>query len=114
MPMRVECKHYESRTYASGEAMRMCRLDLAPDAPWRCPDDCSKYERRYVDVGFTVGSLAEHPTPTEPDLAGAAELLDAAEDIINTIGPDVLAEVERERDKQSGGRRLLKRLFRRR
>ena len=37
MPMRTECKHFESRTYGSGDAMRKCKLDLAPDAPWRCP-----------------------------------------------------------------------------
>ena len=97
--MRVDCKHYESRTYASGETMRMCRLDLAPDAPWRCPDDCPKYARRIGDAGFTVGSLADRPTPPEPDLADAAELLDQAEDIVNSVGPEVLADVERERAK---------------
>ena len=39
MPMREECKNFESRTYANGETVRKCNLDLAPDAPWRCPDD---------------------------------------------------------------------------
>ena len=28
MPMRTECKHYESRTYANGDAVRKCNLDL--------------------------------------------------------------------------------------
>ena len=112
--MRVECKHYESRTYASGETMRMCRLDLAPDAPWRCPADCPKYSPRGIDVGFTVGSLADRPTPPEPDLTGAAELLDAAEDIVNSVGPTVLADVERERAKAEAGRPFWRRLFRRR
>ena len=40
MPMRVDCRNYESRTYANGEVVRKCRIDLAPEAPWRCPDDC--------------------------------------------------------------------------
>jgi hypothetical protein len=100
MPMREDCRNYESRTYTSGEVVRMCRLDLAPDAPWRCPDDCPKYARRTFDAGWTVAPLTPKPTPPEPpDLAdGAAELLNAAEDIINSIGPDVLESVKRQRD----------------
>ena len=30
MGMRTDCKHYESRSYANGETVRKCRLDLAP------------------------------------------------------------------------------------
>jgi hypothetical protein len=30
VPMREECKHFQSRTYASGEVARFCVLDLAP------------------------------------------------------------------------------------
>ena len=37
MPMREECKHFQSRTYDSGEVARFCVLDLAPEAPWKCP-----------------------------------------------------------------------------
>src|SRR5438105_2777345 len=44
--MRTDCRHYESRTYASGEAVRKCLLDLAPEEPWDCPADCPRYERR--------------------------------------------------------------------
>ena len=33
MPMREECKNYESRTYPDGETVQKCNLDLAPDAP---------------------------------------------------------------------------------
>jgi len=28
MAMRTECKNYESRTYANGEVVRKCRIDL--------------------------------------------------------------------------------------
>ena len=44
--MREDCRHFESRTYDSGETARFCVLGLAPEAPWRCPDDCSRYEPR--------------------------------------------------------------------
>ncbi len=54
--MREECKHFQSRTYASGEVARFCVLDLAPEAPWRCPDNCPRYERRLADVGWVHGT----------------------------------------------------------
>ena len=81
--MRQECKHFESRTYANGDTVRKCDLDLAPDAPWRCPDNCPKYERRLAAVAWTHGSLAAPPTPDEPASVAdgtAAALLDEAED----------------------------------
>ena len=89
MPMREECKHFQSRTYADGEVARFCVLDLAPEAPWRCPDDCPAYERRLADAGWSHGTLVEPPTPDEPefDARSAAELLDNAEDIVNAVGP---------------------------
>ena len=100
MPMREDCKFYESRTYASGEVVRMCRLDLAPDAPWRCPEECPKFSRRTYDAGWTIAPLAPKPTPPAPaDIdRDAAALLDQAEDIINAIGPEVLESVKRQRE----------------
>jgi hypothetical protein len=100
MPMREDCRYYESRTYASGEVVRMCRLDLAPDAPWRCPDDCAKFSRRTFDAGWTVAPLVPKPPPPQPPEVGhdAAGLLDAAEDIINAIGPEVVESVRKQRE----------------
>ena len=97
MPMREECKNFESRTYANGETVRKCNLDLAPDAPWRCPDKCPAYERRLADVGWDVRHAGQRPeAPDEPpglDDGSAAAVLDEAEDILNSVGPGVLAEV---------------------
>jgi hypothetical protein len=103
MAMREDCRYYETRTYNSGEVVRMCRLDLAPDAPWRCPDDCPKFSRRTFDAGWTVAPLTPKPPPPQPPEVGhaASELLEAAEDIINAIGPEVLESVR----KQRAGRR---------
>jgi len=97
--MRQECKHFESRTYRNGETVRKCDLDLAPDAPWRCPDNCPKYERRMADVNWTHGSLITPPTPDEPpglDDGSAAALLDAAEYYLNEVGARIRAEHEAE------------------
>jgi hypothetical protein len=103
MPMREHCKHFQSRTYQSGEVARFCVLDLAPEAPWRCPDECPKYERRMADVGWDLGGLVRPKVPDEPDLIelndDAAALLDEAEDILYAAGPEILADVERQRVK---------------
>ena len=119
--MRTECKNYESRTYANGEVVRKCRIDLAPEAPWRCPEDCPRYERRLADVGWTVEGLVRPSVPAEPEMIelndDAAALLDEAEDILNVAGPEILREVERQRAKERGDGGLLDRLkdrFRRR
>ncbi len=104
--MREECKFFESRTYANGEVVRKCHLDLAPEAPWRCPDGCRAYARRLADVNWSYGSLVTPRVPDEPPNLGphTAALLDAAEDIINSAGPRILAEVETERIEAVRGR----------
>ena len=104
MPMRQECKHFESRTYANGDAVRKCDLDLAPDAPWRCPENCPKYERRLAAVAWTQGTLVAPPTPEEPASVAdgtAAALLDEAEDYLNSVGDRVRAEVDAERSQEA-------------
>jgi hypothetical protein len=116
--MRQDCKNFESRTYRNGETVRKCNLDLAPHAPWRCPDDCPKYEKRLADVNWSYGTLVTPPTPDEPAVLdeSVTALLDEAEDILNAAGPDIRREVEadRRRRQASGGPQgLFKRLFRR-
>ncbi|MHB8221052.1 MAG: hypothetical protein ACYDHU_12140 [Acidimicrobiales bacterium] len=113
MPMREECKHFQSRTYASGEVARFCILDLAPEAPWRCPDDCPSYERRLADAGWVHGSLVEPAIEDEPDGDDVAELLGNAEEIVNEVAPDALAEA-RARDDREAARRARQGRWRRR
>ncbi len=100
--MREECTHFQSRTYASGEAARFCRLDLAPEAPWRCPADCPSYRRRLADVGWVHGSLVEPALEEEPlgDGADIAALLSSAEEAVNEVANEVLADVLREEAKR--------------
>jgi len=114
MPMRQDCKYFESRSYPNGDTVRKCDLDLAPEAPWRCPDDCPSYERRLVDVDWRHGSLVTPATPDEPTSLGEDDsigaLLDEAEDIVNAAGPRIVAEVDAEQRRAP----FWKRLFRRR
>ena len=106
--MREECKFYESRTYPNGEAVRKCDLDLAPEAPWRCPDPCAAFQPRLADVNWSYGTLITPPTPPEPPSLGddpsIAALLDEAEDIVNSVVEQTRAEVDAEG--WSGGRRV--------
>ncbi len=111
--MRTECKHFESRTYRNGETVRKCDLDLAPDAPWRCPDNCPKYERRLADRSWTYGTLVTPPTPAEPASVSdgtAAAILDEAEDHLNAVGAQIKADVAAERA-ASRARRGWRRFF---
>jgi hypothetical protein len=107
--MRSDCKHYQTRTYPSGDTMRKCGLDLAPKAPWECPADCSSYERRLADVAWNHGSLITPATPEAPasieEDDTVAELLDSAEDIINAAAPTVRAEVDAEAEAERRERR---------
>lgn len=109
--MREECRNFESRTYRTGETVRKCNLDLAPEAPWRCPDPCPGYERRLADVNWQHGTLVTPPTPHEPVGEGIAELLDAAEDIINNAGPGILADLSEQDAKRKTLRGRLGRVF---
>ncbi len=111
MAMRTECKNYESRTYANGDAVRKCNLDLAPEAPWRCPDPCPGYERRLADVAWVHGTAIAPATPPEVpglDDGSAAAVLDAAEDIINAVSAATLADLDEERRSRRWWRRKRK------
>ncbi len=101
MPMREECKHFQSRTYDSGEVARFCVLDLAPEAPWRCPENCPAFEPRLADAGWVHGSLVDPPVEDEPEVEGVdvASVLDDAEDIVNRAAPSLLADVRREEER---------------
>ena len=109
--MRTDCKNYESRTYPGGETVRKCNLDLAPEAPWRCPANCAAFEPRLADVNWEYGSLVTPPTPPEPPGLGegAAELLDAAEEIVNAAGEQMRHEWQPERGKRRFWQRLRRR-----
>jgi hypothetical protein len=100
MPMREDCVHYESRTYDDdGETARFCTLGLAPEAPWRCPEHCPRYERlALLASDVEAGPLAHTPlVETEPDgeaddiaavLADAEAIVAAAEPAaVDSVAP---------------------------
>ena len=53
MSARTDCRHYTSRTLATGDRMDKCRLDVAQPMPFDCPDDCLFFEPRPIsDAGW--------------------------------------------------------------
>jgi hypothetical protein len=101
MAMREDCCHFESRTYDDGEVARFCTLDLAPEAPWRCPDNCPRYERiLLISSDFEQGSLAHRP-PVEEEPAGPTDdivgVLADAEAIVADAEPEVIGELDSKR-----------------
>lgn len=96
MPMREDCRHFAARTYDDGEVARFCVLDLAPEAPWRCPQNCASYERTLIDGTFVEGSLDRPSVEDEPDESADAisDLLDDAERIVDDAEPEVLRELD--------------------
>ena len=113
--MRTNCKFYESRTYPTGDTVRKCDLDLAPEAPVRGPDNCPAFKPRMADIGWSYGTLQGDlgPPPPKGYDASAARLLDEAEDIVNAAGPEILAEF-RQQDQRRGLAGWLDRIKRRR
>jgi hypothetical protein len=108
--MREDCAHYESRTYDDdGEVARFCTLGLAPEAPWRCPENCSSYERIVMIASdFEAGSLA-HTPPVEDEPEAPTEdiigVLADAEQIVDEAESSVIADLDSEHPKESWWRR---------
>jgi hypothetical protein len=98
MPMREDCRHFESRTYDSGEVARYCTLGLAPEQPWRCPEHCDKYEPSLIEGGMASGELARPPVEAEPDddPAEIAAVLEDAEAIVEGAEHDVITDLNRQ------------------
>ena len=94
VPMRQDCKNFESRTYPGRRDRQEVQPRPGAEAPWRCPDPCPGYERRLADVNWAHGTLVTPPTPAEPpgldaDDDRVARLLDEAEEIVNAAGPEL-------------------------
>ena len=74
---------------------------------------CGDFHRR-PDAGWSYGSLVTPSTPQEPpglDDGSAAAVLDQAEDIVNAIGAQVMADVaaQAEWDAQPRWKRVFRR-----
>ncbi len=102
--MNEQCINFQSRTYDNGETARFCEKDLAPEAPWRCPDPCPSFRPRLADVGWVHGSLVSpkiEEAPVEIDETAISMLADA-ESIVNAIAGDAVREAKANDQKKPG------------
>ena len=55
MAVRDDCRHYSSRTLASGDKRETCRLGVNEETALACPQDCLFHEPRGgMSVGWTL------------------------------------------------------------
>ncbi len=53
MSVRVDCRHYSSRTVGTGELVQRCKVGAAETMPFACPEDCLFFEPRSItDAGW--------------------------------------------------------------
>ncbi len=55
MGVRDDCRHYSSRSLPTGETVQRCRLGMAVDTPFACPEDCLFFEERGMGTGWQIG-----------------------------------------------------------
>lgn len=57
--VREDCRHYSSRTLATGESVQRCRLSVADQTPFACPEGCLFFEERKMGAGWQVTEVDE-------------------------------------------------------
>ena len=65
MGIRKDCRHYSTRSTASGDHVQRCRVEAAETAPFACPDYCLFFEPRSISNAgweqFADADEGEHP-----------------------------------------------------
>lgn len=71
MGVREDCRHYLHRSTPAGDAVRRCRLSVAAENPFSCPDGCLFFETRpYAGAGWV-----QAPDVRMPNTADGLEAL---------------------------------------
>jgi hypothetical protein len=53
VPVRDDCRHYSTRSTATGDVVQRCRVAANTDAPFACPEWCLFFEPRSItDAGW--------------------------------------------------------------
>jgi hypothetical protein len=53
MAVRRDCRHYSSRSVEPDELVQRCRLGVAEDMPFACPEDCLFFEPRALGSNWS-------------------------------------------------------------
>jgi hypothetical protein len=50
---REDCRHYSTRSTPAGDVLQRCRLGMAEEMPFGCPEHCLFFEPRSItDAGW--------------------------------------------------------------
>jgi len=71
MGVRADCRHYIRRTTQGGELLERCRLGVAEEGHFACPDGCLFFEERALS---TAGWATEADQPMSNTAWGLAGL----------------------------------------
>jgi hypothetical protein len=66
------------------------------------------YTKRMADIGWQRGTLIEPKLESRPeqiDSKDADAVLDAAEELVNEVGPQVISDFNKKKDKRFGFRK---------
>jgi hypothetical protein len=70
MGVREDCRHYIQRTTHGGEVLQRCRLGVADEGRFACPDGCLFFEGRVLSTAGWATEAAEPMSNTAWGLAG--------------------------------------------
>jgi len=69
MGVREDCRHYIRRTTHGGEVLQRCRVGMAEEGPFACPEGCLFFEARVLS---TAGWATESDQPMSNTAWGLA------------------------------------------
>jgi hypothetical protein len=70
MGVREDCRHYIRRTTHGGEVLQRCRLGMAEEGPFACPEGCLFFEARVLSTAGWTTEAAQPMSNTSWGLAG--------------------------------------------
>jgi hypothetical protein len=68
--VREDCRHYVQRSTTGGELLQRCRLGVADEVPFACPDACLFFEARVLSTAGWTRQADQPMSNTALGLAG--------------------------------------------
>ncbi|MGD0943252.1 MAG: hypothetical protein ABR972_03110 [Acidimicrobiales bacterium] len=64
MSVKADCRHYVMQTVHPGERTERCRLGVAENVPFACPESCLFYEpRQTATSGWQIRARRDEGPP---------------------------------------------------
>ena len=66
MAVREDCRHYSTRSTPVGDVLQRCRLGMADEVPFACPDDCVFFEPRSISSAGWQRQVVDDEDDVDP------------------------------------------------